>query len=97
MAKKMNAIKNAHDLHPVILAETGKVLREVACTISVVNGFEQAANGCDDVDMRKPMRVYRQARAQVMYHKSVALRGRPPKCFKDVSFETFAWNILHVA
>ena len=87
MAKNMNANKNAHDLHPVIISETGKVLREVACTISVVHGFEQAANGCDDVDMSVPMRVYRQACAQVKYHKSVALRGRPPKCFTDVPFD----------
>ena len=75
MAKNMNAIKNAHALDPVIIAETGKVLREVA------------ANGCADFELRVPMRVYRQACAQVKYHKSVALRGRPPKCFTDVSFD----------
>ena len=77
--------KNSND--PVVLSEASKILREVATTMGLMHAWDQGSNAVADFETEIPVDVLHRATKQVMYHKKVALNGRPPKAIAASGFE----------
>ena len=84
--QRIEVIKPENQTDPVVLAEGNKILRETISTMGLMHALEQGANGSTDFETTIPATIFERAAAMVVYHKAVALRGRPPK---SVSLKTF--------
>ena len=76
---RMQAIKDDNKTDPVLLSSVSKVMREVVSTSGLIHALDQGAENCEAWEPEIPPDVYERAQAQVQYHVTVALRGRPPQ------------------
>lgn len=97
---RMKDIKKNNASDPVVLASVNKVLRELISTMGLTHALDQAGAEKEDWDTDIPFDVFERASAQVQYHSTVALNGRPPaamhKSFTalDLSLQDTAESVL---